>query len=228
MFFACETSKESLQFEEKTISNTDGAKIEVNYPFYTDNSESAKLINKNLSNVIANAINPMDTLKNVSIERAAEMFNTTYKNFLRDFEDSNQVWEAFIDAEQTYQSPQVLSVSVNSYVDTGGAHGNTVINFLNFNPENGKLYDNSDILELNDGLKELVKENFLAAIGKKTVKSDLKDYFFGEEFHLPENFGFSDDGLIFLYNTYEVSAYSLGITEFEIPYDQLSDYLKVQ
>jgi len=228
LFIACESSEEPLKFEEKHVSSTDGASIDITYPFYTENSDRANLINEQITNVISNAINPMDTLKNVSIEKAADMFKNTYEQFIKDFEDSNQKWEANTEGEETYQSPQVLSVSINSYVDTGGAHGNTVINLLNFNPDNGKLYENADMLEINDSLLKLVETRFLEAIKRKSVKSDLKDYFFGEEFHLPENIGFSEEGVIFLYNTYEASAYSLGITEFEISFDELANYLKIQ
>ncbi|WP_455168890.1 PdaC/SigV domain-containing protein [Aegicerativicinus sediminis] len=226
--FGCSEPEEPLQFEEKSVEINESVTVEVNYPFYIGDSDRANAINSELQNVIANSMNPMDTLKNVSVEEAAKLFKMSFDQFKKDFNDTNQRWEAFIDAEETYRSPEVLSIGINSYVDTGGAHGNTFINILNFNPIDGSVYQKEDLLIVNEGLEKIVKQYFLDAIQKKTIKSDLKDYFFGEDFHLPENIGYSDEGVIFLYNTYEASAYHLGITEFEIPFNEISEYLKVQ
>ena len=228
IYFSCNSPEGPLEYEEKTISLNESVSIEVNYPYYTENSDRAKTINSQLEHLIANSMNPMDTLKNSSIQEAANFFKQNFDQFKKDFNDTNQKWEAFIDAEETHQSPEILSIAINTYVDTGGAHGNTVISFLNFDPSDGSLYNKEDLLEMNTELDKIVQRYFLEAIQKKNVKSDLKDYFFGEEFHLPENIGYSDDGVIFLYNTYEASAYVLGITEFEIPYSELTDYLKIQ
>ncbi len=55
----------------------------------------------------------------------------------------------------------------------------------------------------------------------------MEDYFFGNDFQLPESLGFSDEGLIILYNPYEIASYSQGIIEFTIPYDTINDYLNI-
>ena len=55
---------------------------------------------------------------------------------------------------------------------------------------------------------------------------DFGDSFFGKRFQLPESIGFSDEGVIVLYNTYELASYSQGITEFTIPYEEANSFLK--
>ena len=55
----------------------------------------------------------------------------------------------------------------------------------------------------------------------------IEDYFFGEPFHLPDNIGYSEEGLILLYNVYEIASYAQGYTEFRIPFSELNTYLKV-
>ena len=64
---------------------------------------------------------------------AAKQFDTEYANFKNQFADSDQKWEALIDGEVTYESPELISIAINSYLDTGGAHGNGYVKFFNFN-----------------------------------------------------------------------------------------------
>ena len=53
------------------------------------------------------------------------------------------------------------------------------------------------------------------------------DYFWGEPFHLPENIGLNDEGVIFFYNVYEIASYADGITEFTIPFSDIESLLKI-
>ena len=55
----------------------------------------------------------------------------------------------------------------------------------------------------------------------------MEDFFFGKPFQLPKNIGYSDDGLVLLYNVYEVASFEQGYTEFVIPFDEIKSYLKV-
>ena len=55
----------------------------------------------------------------------------------------------------------------------------------------------------------------------------MEDFFFGKDFQLPETLGYSDEGLIVLYNPYEIASYSQGIIEFTIPYSEISSFLNI-
>ena len=46
-------------------------------------------------------------------------------------------------------------------------------------------------------------------------------------FELPESLGYSDEGLIILYNPYEIASYAQGIIEFSIPYEDVNSFLNV-
>jgi hypothetical protein len=119
----------------------------------------------------------------------------------------------------------VITISVDSYTFTGGAHGNSVITLLNFDPETGNLYTQNDIFIKSNKLTELVEKYFKKESVSKSNNDG--DYFFGEDFKLPENVGFNEEGVIFLYNTYEIASYAQGITEFTIPYAEIYDYLNI-
>ena len=68
---------------------------------------------------------------------------------------------------------------------------------------------------------------FNLKLQEKLKENGFNDYFFGDSFQLPENIGFSDEGVILLYNVYEIAPYSEGITEFTIPFEEALPYLKL-
>ncbi len=137
------------------------------------------------------------------------------------------VWEALIDGEVTYQSPEITCIAVNSYLNTGGAHGNMNISFLNFNSQTGEILQIEDYIKNRKDFLKLVESHFDLEIEKKLDEDNFNDYFFGDDFQLPENIGFSDEGIILLYNVYEIAPYSKGITEFTIPFEEVLQYIKI-
>jgi hypothetical protein len=102
-----------------------------------------------------------------------------------------------------------------------------VITLLNFDPETGNSYVQDDVFKKSNEFTELVKQHFKKESEAKNANN--KDvYFFGEDFRLPENIGFNEEGVIFLYNTYEMSSYAGGITEFTIPYAEIYKFLNIK
>ena len=55
----------------------------------------------------------------------------------------------------------------------------------------------------------------------------IEDFFFGEDFQLPANMGFSKEGLILLYNNYEIAAYTQGATKIVLPYETVKGVLHI-
>jgi hypothetical protein len=131
------------------------------------------------------------------------------------------VWDASFDGEVTYQSPSLISIAINSYVNSGGAHGNLNITFFNFD-STGTLLKFNDLFTDKEGLTEVVKAYF-----EEETKGSEINYFFGEPFHLPVNIGFNDEGVVFFYNVYEIASYSDGITEFTVPFDAIENHLNI-
>ena len=78
-----------------------------------------------------------------------------------------------------------------------------------------------------DAFTEFVKPYFEAEI-KSKGEERIDDYFFGDPFHLPANIGINDEGILMLYNVYEIASYAQGITEFTIPFEDVERFLKVQ
>ena len=105
-------------------------------------------------------------------------------------------------------------------MNTGGAHGHLNVSFLNFNAQTGNMLKNEDLFEDYLAFTKIAKTYFDEEIADK---KDL--YFEPDNFTLPENIGFNEEGVILLYNTYEIAPYSSGMTEIQIPWEELQTSL---
>ena len=101
------------------------------------------------------------------------------------------------------------------------------ISFLNFDPQTGQLLHLDDHIKNPSGFVKLAEKYFNLELQESSDEEGFDDYFFGEGFHLPANIGFSDDGVILLYNVYEIAPYSEGVIEFTIPFEEALPYLKI-
>lgn len=221
---SCKDEIKPIEFETVLIKNTYEADIEVAFDKAKVNSEAAKSINTHINTAILKSIPISEKVVPQTIEEALKDFDTEYNSFKNDFEDSEQTWVLAIETEVLYKTKSIITLGLSVYSDTGGAHGNDTIQFLNFNPENGTLLAKKDIISDMNGFKELSKSYFLDHM--KNEGSDISEFFFGKPFQLPENIGFNDEGVILLYNVYEIASYNQGYTEFVIPWDKVQKKLK--
>lgn len=218
-----------LQFETQHIEKSSDAVIVINYPKAIGTKAVAEKINQQLEHVIANEMNMAETPENeVSLSQAVSQFDKEYKTFKKDFQDSAQKWEAKVDGKILFESPEVITISLQSYIDTGGAHGNSRVTYLNFNPKNGVLLAQNDIISDLAEFKKVAEKAFKEQTKPKDNDESMEDFFFGEDFQLPSNIGFTQNGLIMLYNNYEIASYAQGNTKIILPYDQINSQLKVK
>jgi len=218
----------SLKFEETSIQRKEPVSIEVIYPKLNDASDVSSKINQGIASNIASQIAFFDEeTDSLTLDNAIAQFENRFIQFKNDFEADATPWEVNVNSEVVFQSPNVITVSIDSYTYTGGAHGNSVVTLLNLDPVTGDLYTQNELFKKSPDFIKLVEDYFKTETTSKS-NDNPGNYFFGEDFKLPENIGFNEKGVIFLYNTYELASYAQGITEFIIPYDALSKYLKIR
>ena len=223
---SCTEEFKPTTFETSSIDRTYDANISVTYDKATGNSELSKRINFKLEEAIIETLSMPE--KKTSLEAVLENFNTEFINFKNDFpEDTEPVWELNIETELSYQSPEIITIAISTYEFEGGAHGNDQIKFLNLDAKTGYVLRQNDIIDNSEGFMDIAKTYFLKNLENRDENLKMEDYFFGESFHLPENIGFCEDGLVLLYNVYEVASYAQGYTEFVIPFEDVQAYLKV-
>lgn len=222
ILFSCEEVT-LVNFTETNNIYNENAIVELNIPKAEGTSTKAQAINKVVENHIANMLvfleEPSDTLQ---LDYAIENFDSEYKSFKDGFGESAMVWDASFDGEVTYQSPMLISIAINSYINSGGAHGNLNVTFFNFDASTGELLQFDDLFNDKEGIKEIVKTHF-----EEETKGSEINYFFGEPFSLPANIGFNDEGIVCFYNVYEIASYADGITEFTVPFEDVEAYLNM-
>lgn len=119
-----------------------------------------------------------------------------------------------------------LSIAVQKYVYTGGAHGLEAIQFINVNLKNGKDYNLNELLQLNNSwvaatLIQLIKQK-IKEMYKLSPKQTLTDAgFFTDEIELPAQFYLTPSGMGFYYNVYEIAPYAMGPIQVYLKWSEL-------
>ncbi|ALJ05458.1 hypothetical protein APS56_10145 [Pseudalgibacter alginicilyticus] len=213
-----------ISFSEINITTSNNSIVEINIPKADGNTTIANQINFEIRKTITAALhfdNP-DTITSESIEESITAFNEEYNTFKANFPQNETGWEVQIDGDLMYQSPEVISIAISSYINTGGAHGALNIRILNFDPKTGETIENTALFNNIETFNTLAQKYF------KDATKD-KDIFLDENsFEFPANIGYSEEGLVILYNPYEIGPYSTGIIQFTIPFDDINSLLVFQ
>jgi hypothetical protein len=220
IFYNCvEDLKTSFLITSITTENN--KLVDVTIPKAIGDESVSMEINSEIEKIVASAlqIGDPEITSSKSIEESITIFNEEFTKFNSEFPEFSQPWEAQIDGEVIHQSTEIISISITSYTNTGGAHGALHISFLNFNAVTGKRIKNDKLFKDFNAFKTIAKSYFDATI------KDKNTLFEPDNFQLPQNIGYNEDGVVFLYNTYEIAPYSTGIIEFTIPIDKVSTFL---
>ena len=116
----------------------------------------------------------------------------------------------------------ILSISIEIYWFSGGAHGMTVLESVTFNVHTGKVYrlkdlfkDNADyVTRLSDIVKRQIRERDIPVIVDfSSIAADQDYYIEGKT-------------LVIYFQLYELVPYAYGFPLFPIPTREISDIIK--
>ena len=180
-------------------------------------------------------------------ERAAERINSSlaelYVRFGADAEYTRRVAEDQTDGEQIalsyYCAPsvtrcdtRVLSAVFDVSQDIGGIHADSTRTSRSYNADNGSLLTLADIAKNEEQLKTFIKNYVIGLAAGDDYKeggvSILFDDFestINDLVDVGANWYFSDGGLVFYANPYDIAPYSRGVLLFEIPYSALEEFI---
>ena len=120
-------------------------------------------------------------------------------------------------------------LSVQLYIDTysGGAHGMNFINSITANTLTGEIYGFKDLFKDSKAGTKLVSELIVSSIKENPeiyVDNNAPQTVLDKDGEF--NFYFNGNKLIVYFDLYEIAAYSSGIPQFEIEFDQIKNLLK--
>ena len=123
-------------------------------------------------------------------------------------------YEYQVSYEVKFNENNLLSIVMNDDMYTGGAHGTTIVTSYNFNILTGQQLFVGDIAKNQTNLNK-IKDYAINELSKR-------DYGFNEELKNIEinnnrPFYFTQNGIILMFQEYEVAPYAAGRPEVKIP-----------
>lgn len=223
--FSCK-DEETLNFSETSIIDEAETTIEINIPKAEGKTEAAKQINTTLTHFVNTALNiEAVSMTKISTEESIKNFKKAYKDFKTQIGKTLYTnlpsWEVLVDGEIIYKSETLVSVAMNSSINTGGAHSNLVFRFFNFDIKTGQELKTEDLLNDVESFTALAQKYYNKEL--LSASNDRIEAFKTDTFTLPENLGFSEDGVIVFYETF--NSGTNNVIEFTIPYTVANDYL---
>lgn len=187
---------------------------------------------KKINAIILELLSTDKKKKSIVKEVNEELFKEHLTYFRDEFEtykeeDENEMtWylELSISIDTAYSSILQLIFAETGFA--GGAHGWEGFKTTLVDNKSGKVLKLKDFVGDVDqfdrfALKYFLKQNDIES------EDQLEElgYWFEDGFKCTENFYFSDKGMVFVYNQYEIAPYVMGIPTFEIPFKDLQKKL---
>ncbi|CAM4121975.1 DUF3298 and DUF4163 domain-containing protein [Zobellia nedashkovskayae] len=216
---------ETLSLDETRCSECPN--VEINIPKALENSKIAESINTAIDEEIIETLNYDDELEATSIKDAVQSFSNGYWELKKLYPEEATSWEAKIEGKVSYENADFISVELNSYIFTGGAHGYSSQHFLNFDKNKAKELQNWEIFKDRKDFEQFAEQKFRnqEQIPLEGPINSTGFMFERDTFYLPENIGFTEEGIKLLYNPYEVASYADGPIVLTLPFTDLKPYL---
>ncbi len=230
LFLSC-SEEEPLFFEPIEYQGDnckDCPQVMIAIPEAMGKEKTAGTINTALREEIIAILTNGESGQAATLDEAVEVFETEYREIRDKFSDEMAGWKADISAEVTYQDLQLVSISIEADMFTGGAHGYRVTRLMNFDRDNGVELEPLQLFQDEDAFKKFAELRFREQekIPEGSSINSTGFMFADDAFYLPENIGISGKGITLLYNEYEVASYADGRVTLTLPMDQVRDFLK--
>jgi len=206
------------------------AQVTIDYIKINGENEIANKINFSVGSAIIYFLssNFEKNIRATTISEASDQFIKSYESDKKEFPELSPYF-ADISVTESSSIKKILSLRLQQYSFTGGAHGNGSIKFLNFDPLTGNFISNKSLMK-----NEKKFTDFVEVLFRKENNIPLDEsinstgfWFENDTFNLPESIGFSEKNLILIYNQYEIASYADGVIELLIPMEKAKSHLNL-
>ncbi len=204
-------------------ADTNCTVVRLKYPHFKTDSK----LNDSLKSRLLNLF--FKEKPDTGITEMVNSFLTDYYKFKKDDPRMGMIFDLDAHAIILRQDSSLTTLEIGGYTFQGGAHGSSVITFINWNTKKQNFVTLSDILT--DGYKTKLAAVADTIFRRQEKLSDTtslaRDYFFKDDkFSLNENYLITPLGIRFLYNQYEIKPYAAGTTDLFIPYNKIRSLLR--
>ena len=191
------------------------------------NSKLASSVNAAIREEIIELLDYDEERDASDIPGAIKAFQDGFLNMQEEFPEELTGWEASVKAFISYEDAELLSIKMDTYIFTGGAHGYPATRFLNFDKKTDKELDTPDLFRDPGEFSAFAEASFRAQYGIPSDAPINSTGFMFEDngFKLPQNIGFTSWGIVLHYNPYEAASYADGALVLEFPHEAVHPYL---
>lgn len=203
------------------------AQVEFNYPLFSGDAAAVAVLNRLIQDVLLSTT--FGDSVDLDVKEAAQRFIDEYRYATEDEPELDESWELRVDVAVAFQSDAVVSLRVDEYFFTGGAHGDYSTVFYNVEPNSGRLLRLADFITSGseERLEQIAERKFRNTyrIADGHSYEDAGYWFENNVFYLTDNMLVLPDGFLFLYNRYEIAPFAAGAVELSLSYDELAEVL---
>jgi len=145
-------------------------------------------INTALSEEVIGLLHFDDESEISDIDSAIKSFESGFLELQERYEDETTPWEVNIESEVSFEDSSLITISLDAYVFTGGAHGYTLKRLLNFDKTKGSELENWQLFKDSLAFRNLAELKFRK---KEKIPKDKPINYTGfmferDSFYLPE------------------------------------------
>ncbi|MEL6918600.1 MAG: DUF4163 domain-containing protein [Bacteroidota bacterium] len=209
---------------------TDCPEVFIEIPNAMGDSKMENVINNALEEEVISLLTFDDEKNPTTIDKAIQSFKNGFLEIKKLYPDETVTWEAKIEGRVTYEDVNMLTIMLEAYLFTGGAHGYSTSRFLNFDKKKNDELEDWELFESKKDFKRFAETKFRIQenIPQDDPINSTGFMFEKNEFYLPENIGFTKEGIQLLYNQYEVASYADGTIVLILPFNEVKNYLSTK
>ncbi|KAA8482854.1 uncharacterized protein DUF3298 [Arcticibacter tournemirensis] len=167
-----------------------------------------------------------------SLDKQTEEFMDKYEEFKKEPYSQGRKYGLISSTKVMEELGNLLTLQLDAYTYSGGAHGASFTHFFNYDIRNKKMIFIDDVINDNyqDCLVKVAERIFKKNEGLNPGQPLKPNAYFFENnrFSLANNYVFTPQGIMFLYNEYEIKPYADGKTELLVPYAEIKHMLKTE
>ncbi len=204
----------------------DSSELIIEYQYFSTVTESYQdTVNTWIRQILKGEEDPGQELSDEFFESVLIQFIADYENYTSEYQSMPWSLEEQVHIDDSYNSFVQLFISGWTY--QGGAHGDGFYSVFLFDKKNGARLELDDLFNDVEELTSIGEFYFRIQqeIGEEESLEEVGYDFNGEGFYLNSNFSFTDTGIEFVYNSYEIAPYYMGPSEISIPYQEIDHLL---
>jgi hypothetical protein len=196
---------------------------EFNWTAYRGTHPIVKIVNSEIARLACNSWNdscPGDSLTEKWIEQQSEYFRSEWMAE----RNSSNPWidHSFFTLISVADNGIFLSISKNTDTYTGGAKPYIRSEFSVIDKSNSsRVASWQSLFKDTLSLLKIAEAQFRMEYEILDSIPTNRDWFFGKEFYLPQQFYFDQNGLNFSYDSGEIVPPSMGYPVFQLPYEKI-------